>query len=366
MCNDVYRQLALHLSTLGMGFPDKEELLDILRENFTQTEAEVALALPTRSEPLQIVSVSEIAQRSKLPGQELLTILERLAEKGVLFSGKTDAGENGYALQQVGYGFPQTFFWKNEDTPHSRKMSDLIIKYFNREVTAKAFAASKTKPFRYIPGQESVHDDIHAVYPYHMMENVVQKAKTFAVANCSCRMQMRLKGKGCNHPLEVCLKFDELAEYVIEKGFGREITKDEALKILKESEEAGLVHMADNAMGDVKHCCNCCGCACWNVGNIRRRRIPRDILMAVYFLRVTDTGECSGCGSCIDICPVDALKLNGDYPAVDNDWCIGCGVCVLRCPNEAVKLKLRNDLDQVPPFNFKALHEIILKEKKLK
>ena len=35
-------------------------------------------------------------------------------EKGLLFTGKTDEDETGYALLQVGYGFPRTFFRKKE------------------------------------------------------------------------------------------------------------------------------------------------------------------------------------------------------------------------------------------------------------
>ena len=47
MRENVYQRLAKHLSSLGMGYPEKEELLEILRENFTPLEAEVALAIPT-------------------------------------------------------------------------------------------------------------------------------------------------------------------------------------------------------------------------------------------------------------------------------------------------------------------------------
>ena len=43
MTEDVYKKLAKHLASLGMGYPEKEELMEILRENFTPLEAEVAL-----------------------------------------------------------------------------------------------------------------------------------------------------------------------------------------------------------------------------------------------------------------------------------------------------------------------------------
>lgn len=367
MTEGVYMQLAKHLSTLGMGYPANEDLVDILRENFTPEEAEVALLLPTRVAPLQPVGVDDIVSKASLPREELVDILEGLVQRGLLFTAETENGEKGYALMQLGYGFPQTFFWKGEETPHARNMANLVVKYFNRRVTAESYGGSETKPFRYIPVGETIDAQTQAVYSYDMMEKIIENARVIALCHCPCRLAFRLRGKGCDHPLEVCLKYDELAEYVIERGLAREITKDEALKICRESEDAGMVHMVDNAMGEVKHTCHCCGCACWNVGAIKRRKIPRDVLMATYYLRYTDEDMCSACGECIEWCPVDALTLDGDYPAVDEDWCIGCGVCVAKCSTGAATLRLRPDRkDVVPPRDFKELHEKVLEEKGLK
>jgi ferredoxin len=364
--HSVYERLAFHLSALGMGLPYREELLPILRENLTQTEAEVLLALPTKVAPLQPVGIDQIASNASLPKEELAEMLESLSERGLLFSGKTKEGEKGYALQQVGFGFPQTFFWKGEDTPHARNMANLIAKYFNRQVTTEAYGGSETKAHRYIPVGETIDHDMQAVFPYHTMESVIQQAKVFAVAHCPCRMTMQLRGRGCDHPLEVCLKFDDMAEYLIETGLAREITREESLEVIRKSEEAGLVHFVDNAIRGIKHNCNCCGCACWNVGTIKRRKIPRDVLMATYFIRQTDEDECIACGNCVDICPVDAIVIEGDFPTVDEDWCIGCGVCVSRCPTGAAKLRLRGDRkDHSPLPDFAKLHERILKEKGL-
>ncbi len=364
---DIYKRLAEHLSQLGMGYPPTEDLEEILKANFTAKEAEVALALPTRVIPLQPVGTDEIMEAVSLPRVELEQILEGLADKGLLYSGTTEDGTKGYALQQVGFGFPQTFFWKGEDTPHARNMAALVAKYFNREVTQEAYGPAETKPFRYIPVGKTIEHEIETVYPYQMMERVIQGAEVIAVAHCPCRMTARLRGRGCDHPSEVCMKFDDMAKYLIERGLARQITKEEALEIIKQSEEAGLVHFVDNAIDGIKHNCNCCGCACWNVGNIKRRKIPRDVLMATYFIRVTNEDECTGCGECVDVCPVDALAMEDNVVVIEKDWCIGCGICVDRCPTDAAQLRLRPDkMDQEPTSDFKKLHEKILEEKGLR
>ncbi len=365
MCQDVYQKLAVHLSVLGMGLPNREDLLEILRENFSPDEAEIALLLPTKVKPLEAASLAEIAEDSLCSLEELEKGLEALCEKGLLFTGKTKTGEKGYALQQAGFGFPQTFFWRGEDTPKARKMADLAAKYFNRQVTREAFANSETKAYRYIPAAGSISPE-YAVYPYHLMETVINQAQTFAVSHCACRVPYKMKGGKCDHPVEVCLKFDDMAQYVIDRGYGRQISRQEALDIIKLSEEAGLVHFVDNVAEGVKHACNCCGCACWNVGSIKRRKIPRDVLMATYFMRQTDEAQCNGCGECLEICPVNALKIEGDYPVVDEEWCIGCGVCATKCPTEAAKMRLRTDVEQSPLPTFEELHTKILQEKGLK
>ncbi|MBW1701081.1 MAG: 4Fe-4S binding protein [Deltaproteobacteria bacterium] len=364
--SDIYGRLAHHLSFLGMGYPPTEDLVEILRENFSPTEAEVALAIPTRVIPLQPVMVDEIIGRVNLTRPELVAVLDDLSMRGLLFSSKTEDGEKGYALQQVGFSFPQTFFWKGEDTAHARNMADLVAKYFNRKVTQEAYS-SETNAYRYIPVSGTIEPDFQSVYPHHSMESVIEKAKDFAVCHCSCRMIARLRGRPCEHPTEVCIKFDEVAQYVIDRKLGRAISREEAREIIKQSEEEGLVHFVDNAVGDIKHNCNCCGCACWNVGALKRRKIPRDAIMATYFIRETDLDECTGCGECSEICPVDAVRMEDDIPVVDMDWCIGCGVCVSRCPTEAAKIRLRPDkMGELPATNFAELHQVILREKGLK
>jgi uncharacterized protein (DUF362 family)/NAD-dependent dihydropyrimidine dehydrogenase PreA subunit len=52
-----------------------------------------------------------------------------------------------------------------------------------------------------------------------------------------------------------------------------------------------------------------------------------------------DPELCSGCGTCVDQCPVSALSMNGDLPQVDADTCITCFCCQEICPEKAMTLK---------------------------
>ncbi|HSB04000.1 MAG TPA: 4Fe-4S binding protein [Thermodesulfobacteriota bacterium] len=363
MSKDVYQKLAKHLASMGMGYPEKEELIEILKENFTSVEAEVALAIPAKVIPFEPVAVDEIGPPAQLSREELEQVLSNLAQRGLLFSQKLKDGRIGYALQQFGYGFPQTFFWRGVHTPNAKKMAELVIKYSRKEEIEEVYGKTETKAFRYVPATLSLEPESHAVFPFEMMEEVIRRVKVIALVHCPCRATAQLIGKKkCDHPLENCIKYDELAEYLIEKGIGREITKQEALAVVRRSEEAGLVHLVDNSREGIKHTCNCCGCCCWSVGTIRRKKIPRDVLMATYFIRETDEERCTGCGQCVEICPVEVIKMEGDFPVIDRDWCIGCGVCAVPCPASAVKLVRKSNA--IPPKDFKELHREILRQRK--
>ena len=149
--HDVYQRLAKHLSALGMGYPEKDELIDILKENFSPEEAHIGLAIPTRVIPFQPVGVPDIARRVRMAPKELERKLALLAHRGLLFSKRMADGEMGYALQQFGYGFPQTFLWGGADTPFSRKMAQMIVKYSKKEEIRKAYGETLPRPCAMCP-----------------------------------------------------------------------------------------------------------------------------------------------------------------------------------------------------------------------
>ena len=51
-----------------------------------------------------------------------------------------------------------------------------------------------------------------------------------------------------------------------------------------------------------------------------------------------DRDTCTGCESCVDECPSDAISMADDKAVVDSDACIDCGACVDACPAEAISL----------------------------
>ncbi|MCK4521240.1 MAG: Coenzyme F420 hydrogenase/dehydrogenase, beta subunit C-terminal domain [Nanoarchaeota archaeon] len=64
--------------------------------------------------------------------------------------------------------------------------------------------------------------------------------------------------------------------------------------------------------------------------------------------KVTNNNLCNGCGTCIGICPVNAISLrknlSGNFylPLIDKERCINCGKCYNVCPGHSVDFKKLN------------------------
>jgi NAD-dependent dihydropyrimidine dehydrogenase PreA subunit len=50
-----------------------------------------------------------------------------------------------------------------------------------------------------------------------------------------------------------------------------------------------------------------------------------------------DKEKCTGCKICIEVCPVNAIKVENGKAEI-SDGCIECSVCINQCPNEAILL----------------------------
>ena len=48
------------------------------------------------------------------------------------------------------------------------------------------------------------------------------------------------------------------------------------------------------------------------------------------------TDECTACGSCLEVCPSEAISPGDDKYTIDPELCIDCGSCVDECPVGAI------------------------------
>jgi Fe-S-cluster-containing hydrogenase component 2 len=51
-----------------------------------------------------------------------------------------------------------------------------------------------------------------------------------------------------------------------------------------------------------------------------------------------DLEKCTGCGSCTEACPVEAIIIENDKTKIDEDECVDCGTCIDECEAEALSM----------------------------
>jgi ferredoxin len=51
-----------------------------------------------------------------------------------------------------------------------------------------------------------------------------------------------------------------------------------------------------------------------------------------------DEEKCTGCGSCVEECPVEAIKLVDNLAKIDPELCTDYGTCIDACSVEAINM----------------------------
>jgi ferredoxin len=54
---------------------------------------------------------------------------------------------------------------------------------------------------------------------------------------------------------------------------------------------------------------------------------------------VVDIEKCTGCETCVDVCPSAAISMKEGVANVDPDLCVDCETCVDECPSEAIHME---------------------------
>ena len=335
---DAYEQLARVLDLLPGGFPRTRSgvELQLLKKIFSPEEGLVASNMTGTSE-----TVDEIAKRANLPRGEIEERLKAMLSRGIIWGSKKD-GILRFRLAPFIVGF-----YEEQWDVMDHELAHLCEQYW-LEGGAEGIMRPEPALHRVVPAQRAVKTEF--ILPYDDVKQLILQAKSFELRDCICRKQQDLVGtRKCDFPLKVCLNFS-----VRERPVGpHSITQEEALKVLDQVEEIGLVHQVSNVATGVFYVCNCCGCCCGLLRGITQFGIEHSVAKANYYA-VVDLEQCNGCGICEERCQVNACSVD-DVATIDLTKCLGCGLCVTGCPIEAVELKLRPDAEIIhPPENYKA------------
>ncbi len=327
----IYTKLRERLDTYSFGFPATKSGVEIalLKKLFSEKHAEFHMNISQKLE-----EADEIASRINMPVSEVKDILEDMTSRGLIFR-QDSGGKQKYGTIAFMHGIAE-FQVKKID----KELSSLLQQYFN-EGFNKNIADNADLFLRVIPVQKYI-DIEHHIASYEDVATIIEKVDVIAVTECLCRKQKNLLDSGCSRPSETCFMFGSMAQYYIDNKLGRRVSKEETLEIVAEAQKSGLVTQPSTSQNPAGFC-NCCGDCCAILGAIKKHPNPAEIVFSNHFSSIIQDA-CTGCGSCSDICPMEAIQLNNSGTAdINITRCIGCGLCLLACNFDAVKLNKKSD-----------------------
>jgi ferredoxin len=359
---EAYRELAERLDRGTVGLPEPQderaregwrEILEIL---FTREEAALAARLPTRP-----MALERLSERLGIAAPELAARLDAMCEKGVVVDLVDHrSGRRSYLLAPPVVGFFEFSLMRRSDGIPKKRMAEALHAYTHGDPTfAREAFGHDTVIGRALVHERALGDEPPPdVLAWERASEVVGAARSWAVSLCFCRHKSEHLGTACSAPQDNCLSLDGGAEFIVRRGFGRAIAREEALDILTRSREQGLVQIADNVRSRPAFLCNCCGCCCEQLQAVSRWRLPA--VNPSGFVPQPSPERCAGCSRCARACPVGAIEMaprrepgqprNALAPRVDEELCIGCGVCADACRKGALAMA-RGGLPRHVPAN---------------
>jgi Pyruvate/2-oxoacid:ferredoxin oxidoreductase delta subunit len=334
-------------------------LTAILKHLLTEDEIDFIFSFKRKTSQ----TMEELKASSGLSEEEILEKVNGLTKKSVIFNQPNRHGVMVYKLLSFVRIFENTFMKDVEPSNYIKKLAFLFVQvfgelsdFYQEHYNFISSMIQNTPPIlRIYPILKSnkdnkeiqieINEEIEVpkekVLQFKNVEEIIEKSDDIAIGNCYCRHHKVLLDDSCkiNAPLKSCFTFGKTARFTSQQGFANKVSKDEALKILKKTENYGLVHKSFHHSFDINKdivaVCNCCKCCCVISG--------KDLIVphvdSTNYLAKINYDLCKGLGICAEKCINEAIRLNDDKkPVVTKDKCIGCGVCASFCPEGAISL----------------------------
>jgi ferredoxin len=341
-----YSDLIDRLNRHPQGAPPSELLFRILEMLFSEREAALVARLPIRP-----FDAERAAKAWKMPVDGARAVLDELADRAILVD-VVDNGTTRYALPPPMAGFFEFSMMRVRKDIDQKLLAELFYEYLNVEEAfiKNLFTTGATQLGRTFVLEDSLPSDgALEVLDHERASRVVETASAIAVGVCYCRHKMEHLGRACSAPMDICMTFNTTADSLARHGAARRIDTAECLDLLAQARALGLVQFGENVQRRVNFICNCCGCCCEAMIAARRFGHLHPVHTTNY-LPESDPELCTGCGTCVAACPVEAASLvsANDHrrpkrkrARIDSDLCLGCGVCVPACPEGGIRLRPR-------------------------
>jgi Pyruvate/2-oxoacid:ferredoxin oxidoreductase delta subunit len=310
------------------------------------------------------------AKASSMPEDQFQPFFDEMKRKGLVHVEYDSKGNEEYRLNAIAVGWYEAMMHYIMGKPHEKEFSEKWDEFFKFFQKFNFFPSRNIQnlilPKLLKPSQDValMNPEIKSnnkrktipigadvaqgakVYPSFLVNDLVEefgKDDSIYIFPCVCRHGKSLIDTGCSFdvPRESCMAFGNAAKAWESWGYGRKISKDEAINILKEVREKGAVHSVIHEKEDdnlpVAAICNCCWDCCGILKPYNMGAVPL-MYNASYVASIKDDANCKACGNCEKFCPTTAMKVKDKQVSFNKDKCIGCGQCAFQCRQNNIEM----------------------------
>jgi len=339
-----YVKLRDRMNELSFGYAPTDSGIEfvLLKRFFTPEDVVYWLEMETD----KYFTAQSYAELTGLELEKAAQILEDMSHRGLLYRVRR-GGRAEFYVVPIAHGVYEFNLDKVEEKEWTMGLAGhmgegMLQQVYNADIP---FYRSVPINMDVVKGSE--------VYPYDDIVEQVSQYDTFAVSPCVCRALNKVCGApDAGFPSETCITCGEMAEFYIENGIAREITKEDVLQILKNSADIGMILQCVHSKSNEIICsCHVDGCGILQAAKLFPGNANRNIS---HYRIEHDVDSCSGCGTCVQRCPMHAVTLDGEDKAVTDASCVGCGQCVSACPKNGRILvkKAKEEVAELPDTIF--------------
>jgi len=342
-----YHSLVDRLNRFPQGAPSSDSLYRILEILFSEREAELVAQLPIK--PFTAEKAARIWKQDLTTARKTL---DELASRAILVDVERPDGRLTYTLPPPMAGFFEFSMMRVRDDVDQHMLANLYYQYctVEEDFMDALVGDGETQLGRVFVNEPVIPPNVE-VLDYERASEVIRTATHRGISRCYCRYKLDEAddAQACDAPQDICMTFNGAGSALIRHGFAREVDVAEGLDLLAKAQAHNLVQFGENIREGVGFICNCCGCCCEAMIAARRFALDRPI-NTTHFMPVVNTDTCTGCGKCVDVCPIEAMGLVSANDAahgrakiarVNPEICLGCGVCARACPTGSITLEER-------------------------
>lgn len=313
-----------------------EAFREFIKLLFTPEEAEIAQYLTVRPQ-----SVSAIVKKIGKNREETKRILEEMTKNGII----QDIGGYSYFLAMahllnMGFKYSKTL------ERLGKRGAELYQQFFIEEKFYKRYESSDagTSLTRIVPINLSINHE-SVISNAEEIHNIIDNCMgPIVITDCPCRNRTETLGiRECKDKFPIggtCFQVGLFGKYFLRRGEGKELSREEAHKLVDKLAEMGLVFTTENIISQMHQViCSCCACCCAMLRGMTRFEDKNEQCTAKSnYISKVNQDLCKGCGLCVQRCPFQAVTIKNEKSFVDPQKCYGCGVCAVTCPTGAIKL----------------------------